>query len=151
MKKYLEDDNFLGSGNLVFYRNVFERAGGFRAGISEDTEWSQRVASHGITLAFDDDFIASHPSRQDWEALRRKWRRIETENYGWRGNSAKTRVNRAIKALGMPISILIHAPQVFSANGLTGREKLWALGTLIRIRLARMGWLLKQAAMGRAE
>ncbi len=151
MKKYLEDDNFLGSGNLVFHRDVFDRAGGFRAGISEDTEWSQRVASHGITLAFDDDFIASHPSRQDWDALRRKWRRIETENYGWRGDSAKTRVKRAVKALGMPVSIFAHAPQIFSAKGLTGGEKRAALGTLARIRLARMGWLLKQAATGRAE
>jgi len=71
MQAYLERDAFLGAGNLILPRTVFDDMDGFRAAVAEDKEWSQRAARNGYTLAFDTGFIASHPSRQNWAALRR--------------------------------------------------------------------------------
>lgn len=145
MKTYLERDDFLGSGNLVLYRDVFERVGGFKAAVAEDKEWTQRAASKGIALAFDDDFIAAHPSRQDWTALRRKWKRLEEEDFELKGG----RLGRLKKALLMPLSIPAHVPRILGTGSLSGGDKWRAVLTLIRIRLARTGWLLKQAMTGR--
>lgn len=149
MKAYLERDAFLGSGNLVFYRDVFEKVGGFKAAVAEDKEWSRRAASLGVTLAFDDDFIAGHPSRQDWTALRRKWKRLEEEDFELQGRSTATRLKRVKKALLMPFSIPAHMPQILRTSSLNGGEKVRALLTLARIRFARTGWILRQAMTGK--
>lgn len=148
MQAYLTRDAFLGAGNLVTSRAVFEHVGGFRPAVSEDKEWSQRAAAAGYTLAFDEDLAAGHPSRQDWPALRHKWRRLTSEGFLLDGQGA--RVKWALKALLMPVSVLAHLPQVLRAEGLSGTEKARAALTLLRIRCARMGWMLRQALTGEA-
>ncbi len=150
MRAYLERDAFLGAGNLVLPRDLFDAVGGFRPAVSEDKEWSQRAASKGFRLAFEDRLAAGHPSRQDWPALRRKWKRLCVEAFLLRQQEGGGRLDWALKALAMPVSVLVHAPQVLRARGLTGQEKARALGTLLRIRLARMVWMLRQAVTGRA-
>ncbi|MEL6533068.1 MAG: glycosyltransferase family 2 protein, partial [Pseudomonadota bacterium] len=81
MERYLREEAFLGAGNLVTSRAVFNAVGGFRPAVSEDKDWSQRAAKAGFALDFDDAFAASHPSRQDWPALRHKWRRLTAEGF----------------------------------------------------------------------
>lgn len=151
MQAYLERDAFLGAGNLVLPRAVFEETGGFLPAVSEDKEWSQRAASKGFTLAFEDGFAAGHPSRQDWAALRRKWARLTVETFLLREEAGRGRAGWALRALAMPASALAHAPRVLRAKGLSGGEKLRALGTLVRIRFARMVWMLRQAVTGKAD
>ncbi|MEO0369818.1 MAG: glycosyltransferase family A protein [Pseudomonadota bacterium] len=146
MAAYLTRDAFLGAGNLVVSRAVFEDVGGFRPAVSEDKEWSQRAAKAGHTLAFEHEFAAGHPSRQDWAALRHKWRRLTREGFLLEGHSG--RMKWALRALLMPASVLAHLPKVLRAPGLTVLEKRRAVGTLVRIRLARMGWMLGQALRG---
>ncbi len=146
MRDYFERKAFLGAGNLVLPRDVFEATGGFRTGVSEDVEWSQRAASKGFTLAFEDDFAAGHPSRSDWGALVRKWRRLASEEFQLRGAGARGRW--VIKGLAMPASAIAHVPKVLRHPGLTAGEKLRALGTLLRLRLMRMVWMLGQAVTG---
>ncbi len=150
MRDYLETKAFLGAGNLVLPRSVFEDAGGFRSTVSEDVEWSQRAASKGYRLAFDDDFAASHPSRQDWPALERKWRRLAAETFQLEVSGVMGRLKWALKALAMPVSILVHIPKILAHPALSGLEKGRAVATLARLRLVRMGWMLRQALTGRA-
>ena len=149
MKSYLEEKAFLGAGNLVVSRAVFERTGGFRPAVSEDVEWSQRAARKGAVLAYDDAFVASHPSRSDWAALRHKWRRLASEGFQLDGASVRGRVKWGLKALAMPASILAHIPKILRHKGLSSRDKARAIATLVRLRFARMGWMLGQAATGR--
>jgi len=149
MRSYLEKGAFLGSGNLVTSRKVFETVGGFRPAVSEDKDWSQRAAKAGFRLGFDDDFAASHPSRQDWSALCAKWRRLASEGFLLEGQGAGGRLRWAAKALLMPASALVHVPRVLRHPGLTGREKGRALATLAKLRLWRMIWMLRQAATGK--
>ncbi len=148
MQTYLTRDAFLGAGNLVTSRAVFEEVGGFRPAVSEDKEWSQRAHAAGFALAFDDNFAAGHPSRQDWPALRHKWRRLTREGFLLDGQGA--RVKWAVKALLMPASVLAHLPRVLQAKGLNGSEKARAVSILLRIRCARMSWMLRQAMTGQA-
>lgn len=149
MRSYLEQKAFLGSGNLVTSRAVFEDVGGFRPAVSEDVDWSQRAARKGYMLAYDDSFAAAHPSRSDWPALHRKWRRLASEGFQLNATTLGGRVKWAVKALAMPASILVHLPKVFRHPQLSRQEKIRAAGTLARIRFMRMIWMLKQAVFGR--
>ena len=149
MKRYLQEEKFLGAGNLVLAKATFDKVGGFRAAVAEDREWSQRAASMGVELDFDDDFAASHPSRQNWDQLQRKWRRLASEAYHLDVHEAGDRVKWAVKALAMPASAVVHAPQVLRHPDLNMGEKLRGLATLFRIRFYRMAVMLGQAASNR--
>lgn len=144
MESYLTKRAFLGSGNLVTSRKVFDTVGGFRPAVSEDKDWSQRAARAGFGLDFDNDFAVGHPSRQDWPALRYKWRRLTSESFLLEGQGARARTKWVVKALLMPASIFVHLPAVLSHGDLTGLEKFRAILTLTRLRLARMSWMIEQ-------
>lgn len=149
MRRYLEDKAFLGAGNLVTSRAVFDAVGGFRPAVSEDKDWSQRAAKAGFRLGYDDDFVVSHPSRSDWRALKRKWRRLASEGFLTEAQSLRGRAVWAAKAVAMPASILVHGPRILAHPGLTFAEKLRGVGTLVRLRFARMAWMLGQVVTGR--
>lgn len=145
MRRYLEEEAFLGAGNLVVSRVAFEATGGFRATVSEDKEWSQRAAAKGFVLAYDDDLIVGHPSRQDWMALSRKWLRLTDEAWALRRARGGGRFGWIIRALAMPASIFLHAPKIATHRDLSVAERMRAATTLTRLRLARMIWMLHQA------
>ena len=144
MRRYLEEEAFLGAGNLVVSRRGFEQAGPFRPAVSEDKEWSQRAASQGLTLAYDDALGVSHPSRSDWPALARKWERVTSESYDLRLQRGEGRLGWFIRALAMLPSIVVHAPKVMGSPILTWQEKGRGIATLARLRVARMAWMIRQ-------
>lgn len=148
-KTYIEKKGFSGSGNLVTRRDVFLDTGPFVQGLSEDLDWCRRATAKGYRLAYDETLRVGHPSRNDWPALVRKWRRLTEESFGVNGRTPARRVVWAGRALLMPASILAHAPRVLGHRALGGPgERARALATLARIRLARMGWMLGQALRG---
>lgn len=146
-RNYIEKQGFTGAGNMVTHRAVFEHVGSFVNGVSEDREWSMRAVSKGYRLLYEDALVVSHPSRADWVALSRKWQRLTQETYQLEG--ARARGRWVVKALAMPASALIHLPRVFMSPRLAGGERLRGATTLIRLRLLRMVWMLRQAAGGR--
>lgn len=145
-KTYVEKKGFSGAGNLVTRRDVFDAIGGFTNGVSEDREWTMRAVARGYSLAYQDNLRVSHPSRQNWPALRHKWRRMTEEMYQLNGTGAKDRLRWVLKALAMPLSAVAHVPKVLGSDVLNGPgEYLRAIIILFRIRLARMGWMLRQS------
>ncbi|WP_229836814.1 glycosyltransferase family 2 protein [Aliiroseovarius zhejiangensis] len=145
-QNYIEVQGFTGSGNLVTTREVFEDVGGFRGGVSEDLDWSTRAVSKGYDLIYREDLVVSHPSRSDWAALQHKWRRLTQELFGVNGNTPRDRLKWTLRALAMPVSAIVHTPKVLHSDKLSGwGEKLRAVGTLFRLRVQRMFWMLKQA------
>ena len=145
-RHYIEVQGFSGTGNLITRRDVFEDVGPFRGGVSEDRDWSFRATAKGYRLIYEDGLRVGHPSRQDWNALRGKWRRIMQEMFGQTGGSLSARIKWALKGLAMPLSILMHLPKVLTSPKLSGpSDRLRAGGTLIRLRLLRMIWMLRQA------
>lgn len=149
MRRYLEEQNFLGAGNLVTSRSLFDAVGGFRPAVSEDKEWSRRAHAAGFRLVYDDDLVVSHPSRSDWPSLRRKWRRLTSESFLTEATSPRERLLWLLKALSMPASILVQAPRLLGHPRLSLSEKARGLATLARLRVLRMFWMLGQLATGR--
>ena len=148
-RRYIEEKGFSGTGNLLTRRDVYEGTGPFIAGLSEDLDWCRRATAQGYTLVYAEALRVGHPSRQDWKALARKWRRLSEEGFGVNGSTPLERLKWAGKALLMPLSILAHIPKVLRHKGLNGAGERWrALTTLARLRLARMGWMLRQALFG---
>ncbi|WP_274789853.1 glycosyltransferase family 2 protein [Roseovarius tolerans] len=145
-RHYIEAQGFSGTGNLITRRDVFEDVGPFRGGVSEDTDWSFRATDKGYQLIYEDRLRVGHPSRQDWPALRTKWRRLTQEQFGLKVQGPKTRLLWVIKALAMPLSAIAHLPKVLRSPKLTTAGDRWrAAVTLIRLRLLRMVWMLRQA------
>lgn len=148
-RNYIEVQGFTGAGNLVTSRAVFEDVGGFRNGVSEDLEWSKRAVAMGYQLIYRDELVVSHPSRSDWASLRHKWRRMTQELYATNGSDPRGRLRWGLRALAMPVSALVHLPRVLMSPKLDGAgERLRAALTLFRLRLMRMGWMLRQVAGG---
>ena len=145
-RAYVEEQNFTVTANLLTRRDVFEDVGGFVNGVSEDLDWCHRARAKGYKLTYVDELVASHPSRQDWAALRHKWRRVTQELYGLNGNSPRARLSWGLRALAMPLSALAHTPKILTSTALNDRGETWrALATLYRLRLTRCGWMLRQA------
>lgn len=147
-RTYIEKKGFSGSGNLVTRRDVFAATGPFVHGLSEDLDWCRRATAKGFRLAYDDDLRVGHPSRTDWAALARKWRRLTDESFGVNGRTPARRLAWSARALAMPLSVAAHAPRVLHHPGLAGTERWRALATLLRLRMVRMVWMLGQAWRG---
>lgn len=145
-KHYIEVQGFTGAGNLITNRRVFEDVGGFRNGFSEDKDWSMRAVEMGYRLTYDDKLVVSHPSRRDWIALRHKWHRVTKELFASHGSRAIDRFSWGIRGLAMPLSIFAHAPKIIFSHRLSNiSEKYRAVLTLIKLRLRRMSWMIRQA------
>ena len=146
-KGYIERKGFSVTANLLTTRPVLDSVGGFRAGMSEDLDWCLRAGAAGFRLAHEDRLRVAHPTRSDWAALRRKWLRLTQEAWGLAQETPMARVKWAGRALAMPLSALAHVPKVLRHPGLAGwRERFAGLGTLFRLRIMRMAWMLRQAA-----
>ncbi|WP_424831760.1 glycosyltransferase family 2 protein [Ruegeria sp.] len=148
-RRYIEVQGFSGAGNLLTRRDVFDAIGGFINGVSEDREWTMRAVDRGYSLIYEDRFRVSHPSRQDWPALKAKWRRTTQEAFMLHGNGLVARLRWALRGLAMPASAVVHTPKVLFSDKVTSpNEVLRAVSTLVRLRCTRMVWMLRQA-MGR--
>ncbi|WP_425102235.1 glycosyltransferase family 2 protein [Tropicibacter sp. S64] len=144
-RQYIEKKGFSVTANLVTRRAVFERIGGFRAGMSEDLDWCHRATAAGFDLVFAEALRVGHPARADWPALRRKWLRLTEETWGLQQHGPVQRLRWGLRALVLPLSALVHTPRVLRSDRLaSGRERRAALATLVRLRLARGAWMLGQ-------
>lgn len=148
-RAYVERKGFSVTANLLTRRDVFEATGPFVHGLSEDLDWCHRAGTRGYRLVYADELRVSHPSRSDWPALIRKWRRLTEEGFGVNGQGLAARLKWSAKALAMPLSVLAHLPSVLRHPALqSGLERRRAARTLARLRFTRMGWMLRQALRG---
>jgi GT2 family glycosyltransferase len=144
-KSYVEKKGFSVTANLVTSRDLFDRVGEFRGGLSEDVDWCRRALAAGGRLRYDPKLAVAHPTRSDWPALRRKWVRTTSEAYGTEG--ASRRAIWLLKALAMPVSAIAHTTRILRSPLLDGAgERLRGVFTLFRIRFARMWWMILLAA-----
>lgn len=154
-RSYVEKKGFSVTANLVTRRSVFEAVGGFVHGLSEDAEWCLRARAMGFRLALDEGLRVAHPTRSDWAALRRKWRRITDEMFALHMEKRPAlagRLSWAARAAAMPASVVAHLPRIVRSRKLRGaREKTAAAATLVRLRLLRCGWMLCQSVGRRSR
>lgn len=145
-RRYIETVGFTGTGNMFVFRDVFDRVGGFRNGVSEDMDWSFRARSLGFRLGYAERAVVGHPARRDWGELERRWSRMLSEH---RETARARRFGGwvfAAKAALMPVSILPHAVTVLASPKLAGgRARLGAVAILARLRLWRAVRMLRLA------
>ncbi|WP_210528782.1 glycosyltransferase family 2 protein [Rubellimicrobium arenae] len=145
-RSYIETKGFSATANLLTSRAVWDRVGEFRTGLSEDLDWCHRARDAGFRLVHADDLRVSHPTRSNWPALEKKWRRLTVETWELRPRNVTARVGWAGRGLAMIPSIAAHSVKVMRSPRLHGMaERRAALGTLARIRLRRCAWMLGQA------
>lgn len=137
-ESYIHDKGFTGTGNLFCPRTVFDRTGPFKVGMSEDYEWCLRAREAGFRLGYAERAVAGHPPREDWQALHRKWVRVNAELFELALLQPGGRWKWLARTMMMPLSIAAHAPRVLRSPRLDGAgERLAALATLVRLRLWR--------------
>ncbi len=147
---YIRDKGFSVTANLVTSRALFAATGPMVAGLSEDVDWCRRAVRAGGALSYEAALAVAHPTRADWPALAKKWRRLTAESFALGGMGPAHRLSWAGRACLMPLSVLAHLPRVLAHPKLRPGEKARGAGMLARLRLARMGWMLRQAVTGRA-
>ena len=154
-KTYIERKGFTGSGNLFCPRDVFRRVGGFKTGVSEDVEWSQRARASGFRLGYEPKAVVGHPARRTWAELLGKWRRLNAEMYQLAAGRRWGVPRWLFKGFLLPLSAVAHTPRVLFSQRLdTVRQRLGALQVLYRLRLWRCGdslRLLTRPAKTRSE
>lgn len=137
-RRYIERVGFTGTGNMFVRREVFDRVGGFRPVVSEDVEWSFRARAMGYRLGYADGAVVGHPARRNWQELRRRWIRIQSEHYALAKERAHGRLLFSLKALLMPASVVPHAMKVLLSPQLPGLfSRLGAIAVLTRLRFWR--------------
>lgn len=145
---YVTQKNFSVTANLLTSRAVFEDTGPFDGTVVEDSDWCQRAVARGWSISYHPEMVVSHPTRNDWTALRRKWRRITAENYFAGGERAVDRVKWGLRAFAVLASIPAHVPKIMAHKDLSWGDRLRGVGTLFVLRGHRFVWMLKQALFG---
>jgi GT2 family glycosyltransferase len=137
-KSYVEDRRFCVTANMFTRRDVFDRVGAFRTGVSEDIDWGRRAAALGFRLRYADDAIVSHPARRTRSDLLRKWRRTTRESYQLFREQPLGRLRWFVRSWLVLFSPLVHCVAVLRSPELkTFDQRLKALGVLVWLRAWR--------------
>ncbi len=146
-KKYVEKDNFSGSGNMFVRRATFDEVGDFRTGVSEDREWCNRAVAQRFRLIYANSVIVSHPARRNWPELAEKWRRIVSQTYLLNRERPLADLRWIAYCLVVLASPLVHSIKIAHSPKVPGAKlKCAAILVLFRIRwfslrVAPRSWL----------
>jgi len=134
-KKYIEKQHYSGSGNLFVPKAVFERVGGFRAGVAEDMEWCWRANAAGYRLGYAEKAIVRHAARCNWSELKRKHDRMQREELLLAREQRGWRRRWLLHAALVAASPCVHWLRVLRSPRLPGvRARFKGLQGLIMIR-----------------
>ena len=148
-RTYIERKHYSVTANLLTTRGVFDDVGPFNGRVVEDWDWCDRAWKKGYPIRYEDGLRVCHPTRNDWEALCRKWRRTMTENFNFNGHRPVDRLRWGLRAASVLASGILHQGKVLRHPALSGIERRRAALTLLRLRGARAGWMLRQALTGK--
>jgi glycosyltransferase involved in cell wall biosynthesis len=137
-KRYIEREGFSVTANMIVPRAVFDRVGGFRAGVSEDKDWGRRATAFGYRWAYAPEAQVSHPLRRDWRGLEIKWRRITRESYGLEKERPFGRLRWMLWTWAVLLSPFLHVTRVLRAPKLERMgDRIKAISVLFRLRAWR--------------
>lgn len=135
-ERYIREEQFSVTANLLCRASTFSAIGGFRNGVSEDKDWCWRARDLGFTIGLASDAVVSHPARADWHELVKKWRRINRETATMERGRGRSVARWRLRQIVVAFSAVAHAPKLMSMPGLTMGERVRGLATLFAIR----GW-----------
>lgn len=145
-RRYIEQENFTVTANLLARRSIFDEVGVFKPRVSEDKEWCQRAVKAGFRIEYADAMSVRHPSRSDWPALKKKWRRLTDEAFALQRDQRSNRLAWLGRASAVLVSPLVHMHRVIFSPKLNSLgERLRGLATLFRLRAHRAAWMIRQS------
>ncbi|MDB6452957.1 glycosyltransferase family 2 protein [Falsirhodobacter sp. 20TX0035] len=137
------------TANLLTTRAVFDATGPFDPLKSEDQDFCHRAGRKGFPIQYRPDLVVAHPTRSDWAALQRKWRRITDQSFMVNGTGPGRRARWVLRGVAVAGSGLIHMGRVLRHPALNGAERRRGAATLLKLRLCRAGWMWRAAAFPR--
>ena len=145
---YIKQTHYSVTANMLVSRKMFDAVGSFDGSKSEDLDWGQRAYGMGYDIAYASELHVAHPTRQNWQALAKKWHRTTREMFAAHGTGPFQRIKWGLRSLLITASIVPHSVKVFRHQDLSLRDKCAALGMLVRLRLFRAGMTMRQAVFG---
>lgn len=152
MRRYIRDEGFTGTGNLVVRREVLEDVGPF-AGltVAEDKDWGLRATAKGHAITYAPRVRVYHPARRTFAELYAKWDRQMAHEYGVI-NDRSGRMRWCLKTCAMTLSPLAEIPRIVGSDRVpTGLARVKAFAGLCRIRIYRTGRMFDLLLRGRPE
>lgn len=152
MERYIAEEGFTGTGNLVVKRAILESVGPF-AGLekAEDRDWGQRATGLGFEIKFVPQMRVYHPARPSFADLYLKWDRQLAHDYTLINDSVG-KLRWVVKTLAMGISPLAEIPQIAASDRVPRViDKVKAFAGLCRIRVYRAGRMMDLMLRGRPE
>lgn len=152
MARYIREEGFTGTGNLVVKRDVLETVGPF-AGLdkAEDRDWGRRATGMGYEITYVPQMRVYHPARRTFVEIFEKWDRQLAHEYGTiAGGSGKLRW--IVKTLAMVPSPFVEIPRIVTSDRVPHvYNKLQAFFGLCRIRAYRAGRMVDLLLRGQPE
>lgn len=152
MKRYIAEEGFTGTGNLVVRRDVLSEVGPF-AGLSvaEDKDWGQRATRMGHRITYVPQMRIYHPARRTFFELYAKWDRQLAHEYGMTDGLAG-KFKWVAKTAAMALSPFIEIPRIAASDRVPDNlARFKAFAGLCRIRLYRAGRMVDLILRGRPE
>lgn len=152
MERYIREEGFTGTGNLVVKTPVLETVGDF-AGLdkAEDRDWGHRATGMGFEISYVPQMKVYHPARRSFADLYLKWDRQLAHDYGVIAG-AHGKIRWLIKTLAMGLSPLAEIPRIATSDRVPGVvDKVKAFAGLCRIRVYRTGRMVDLMLRGRPE
>ena len=139
MDRYIAQEGFTGTGNLMVRRTVLAAVGPFAGlAVAEDRDWGQRATRMGHDLRYVAGMKVYHPARQSFADLAKKWDRHTAHDFVAARAKPGGRLRFALKTAAMGLSPLAEIPRLLASDRLSGmRSRLLALGCLAQIRFYR--------------
>ena len=152
MDRYIAQEGFTGTGNLVIRPDIFADVGPFAGlDVAEDRDWGQRATAKGYSIAYVPEMRVYHPARQDFAGLKAKWDRQTAHDYV-KARSGGGRLKWLMKTAAMGVSPLAEVPRILRSDRMSGlRSRALALAALTRIRLYRARVMIGLTLRGNAE
>ena len=152
MRRYIAEEGFTGTGNLVVRRAVLDDVGPF-AGVTvaEDKDWGLRASAKGHAITYVPRMRVYHPARRTFLDLYAKWDRQLAHEYGLISDGSG-RMRWLAKTLAMGVSPLAEIPRIAASDrvkGIGARGKAFA--GLCRIRVYRAGRMMDLMLRGKPE
>lgn len=144
IQDYIENKGFTVTANIITTRTIFDAVGPFIGhGQPEDVEWCQRAAAKGWPVRYVPEARVTHPAREDFEALLKKWRRIVTERYSTMRGSLVGKGKWLALTGVVALSPFVHMFKILTSPALPDmRARLDAIRILFTIRWWRVGRMI---------
>lgn len=152
IQRYVAQERFAATANMVVRREIFDAVGPFGGlYLAEDRDWGQRASALGYEIAYAPRMRVYHPARRSFADLCLKWDRQLAHDYGAITDGAG-RLRWWLKALAMGLSPLAEIAHIAGSDRIKGPwPRLKAFAALCRIRLYRARRMLDLGLRGRPE